>query len=308
MLNLLNLPKNAGVIGPFIGVVILLATVAILVIQQTIRPWATPDYGSETHLNMVDDLDGYTRTELTHLGDVSAAPLGWEPSDIARASEDGFAEFVGYGCASCHGIDGKGSASVPSVTGTTSRRLANMLEKGPKSMPAYADSHIVGADIDAIAEYLAGFAEATPTPEPVVRLTATPFPQPTPTPVPTAVPTATPVPVATLQPGAPTPTPAPPTPTPEPTATSAPVDTARLDSAQGLFFDVGCDICHGELAEGGSDAPSIEDLTAEEIRDFVREPQRPAGSQYSEGMDPYDESSLSEEELDEIIFFLLNLQ
>ena len=305
MLNLLNLPKNAGVIGPFIGVVILLTTVLLLVVQMTIRPWATDDYGSETHLSMQEELNGYTRTELTYVDTVSAAPLGWEPSDIARASSEGYAEFVGYGCASCHGINGLGSASVPSVTGTSPRRLANMLESGPKTMPTYAESHLVGADMDAIAAYLGGLVEATPTPEPVVRLTATPFPMPTATAAPVAAPTATPIPVATLAPGVPTPTPSP---TPAPTATPEPVDTARLENAQRLFFDVGCDICHGELAEGSSDGPAIEDMTAEEIRDFVRDPQRPANSKFSEAMDPYDIGSLSEEELDEIIFFLLNLQ
>ncbi|MBT3995593.1 MAG: hypothetical protein HOJ22_06335 [Chloroflexi bacterium] len=305
MLNLLNLPKNAGIIGPFIGVVILLTTVLVLVLQMTIRPWADDNYGSQTHLSMVEELNGYSRTELTYIGDVSEAPLGWEPSDLARASSEGYAEFVGYGCASCHGLDGQGSNSVPSVTGTTSRRLANMLEKGPKTMPAYADTHLVGADMEAIAAYLGSFAEATPTPEPIVRLTATPFPMPTATAAPIAEPTATPVPVATLAPGAPTPTPSP---TPEPTATPAPVDTAHLENAQRLFFDVGCDICHGELAEGTSDGPTIEDMTGEEIRDFVRDPQRPAGSKFSEAMDPYDTGSLSEEELDEIIFFLLNRQ
>lgn len=331
--NLLDLPKNAGVIGPFIGVAILVATVAILVLQMTIRPWATSDYGSETHLNTQEELNSYTRTELTYIGTTSDGPRGWVPSNIARAVENGdtkfvenalgglpassfandadagFAIFVGYGCASCHGLDATGTEAGPSVTGTSQRRLENMLEKGPKSMPAYGESHLLGADLTLIAEFLGSLAEATPTPEPAVRITATPFPQPTSTPAPlepTVAPTSTPVPTATLVPGAPTPTPAPPTPTPEPTATPEPVDTARLDAAQTLFFDVGCDICHGELAEGGSDGPTIENLTAEEIRDFVRDPQRPADSKFSEGMDPYEIGDITEEELDEIIFFLLN--
>jgi mono/diheme cytochrome c family protein len=328
--NLLNLPKNAGVIGPFIGVSILVVTVAVLVIQMTIRPWATDDYGSETHLNTKQGLDSYTRTELTYLGTTSDGPLGWQPSDVARSasngdvkfvgsSSDGLASasnatdaeagsaiFVGYGCASCHGLDATGTNAGPSVTGTSPRRLANMLEKGPKSMPVYGDSHLLGADLDLIAAFLGSLIEATPTPEPVARIKATPFPQPTTPPAPTQIPTPTAVPVATLAPGVPTPTPAPPTPIPEPTATPAPVDTARLDASQTLFFDVGCDICHGELAEGGSDGPTIENLTAEEIRDFVRDPQRPSDSKFSEGMDPYELGDLTEEELDEIIFFLLN--
>jgi mono/diheme cytochrome c family protein len=306
MLNFLNLPKNAGIIGPLIGVGILVVTVLGLVVQTTIRPWATSDYGSETHLNYAESLDNYTRTELTYIGDVSGSPLGWEPSESARASGDAHAIFVGYGCASCHGIDGSGTGYGPSITGSSERRIGNMLEKGPKTMPAYDEAHFVGDDLGAIVAYLTSLTEATPTPEPLVRLTATPYPQPTATPAPTVAPTATPVPVDTPVPGAPSPTPAPPTPTPQPTATPEPVDTARFDSAQTLFFDVGCDICHGELAEGSSDGPAVEDLTAEEIRSFVRDPQRPAGSKFSEGMDPYDIGNLSEEEMDEIIYFLLN--
>lgn len=306
MLNLLNLPKNAGIIGPFIGVGILLVTVIVLVLQTTIRPWADSNYGSETHLNTVETLDGYTRTELTYLGETTEAPIGWEPSDLARSSADDHAIYIGYGCASCHGIYGTGTNVGPSVTGSTERRIGNMLSKGPKGMPAYEEAHFVGDDLDSITAFLSGLIEATPTPEPVLRLTATPYPLPTATAAPTVAPTATPVPVDTPVPGAPTPTPAPPTPTPEPTATPAPVDTAHLNAAQTLFFDVGCDICHGELAEGGSDGPALEDLTADEIREYVRDPQRPASSKYSEGMDPYTLSDLSDEELDEIIFFLLN--
>ena len=111
------------------------------------------------------------------------------------------------------------------------------------------------------------------------------------------------MPVATPIPGAsPTPTSVPPTATP----TRPAVDTARLDSARRLFLDVGCDICHGVAAEGTSSGPSIEDMTAQELADFIRNPQRPANSTYSEAMDAYSVMDLTEEELEEIIFFLLN--
>ena len=182
MSSKLNLPKNAGVIGPFIGVSILVTTVAIVVVQMTIRPWATPDYGSETHLNTLSDFDGYTRTELTYLDTESEAPLGWVPSDSAREINDGFSSFVGYGCASCHGLDAAGTSAGPSVAGSSERRLSNMLEKGPKGMPAYADAHLLTEDRELIAAYLGSLPEATPTPEPVVRATATPFPMSTPVP------------------------------------------------------------------------------------------------------------------------------
>lgn len=304
MLDFLNLRQNAGIVGPFIGVLILLTTAGVLVAQVTLRPWATPDYGIETHFNTSAPVEGYTRTELTYLGEISDGPTGWVPSEIARASvEQGYVNFIGYGCAGCHGINGEGTASGPAVTGGTVRRITSMTRKGPKTMPAYGEAHLAGADFDSITDYLLGLPEATATPEPVVRLTATPFPQPTPTPEPTVPPTPTAAPVDTPVPGAPpTATVVPPTSTPTP----EPVDPVLLQAAQRLFFDVGCDICHGELAQGSDDGPALEDLTAEEIGDFVRDPQRPADSRYSEAMDPYNLMALTEAELDEIIFFLLN--
>lgn len=142
--------------------------------------------------------------------------------------------------------------------------------------------------------------------EPFVHHTATPFPLPTAIPEPTVTPTPTAVPVDTPVPGAPTATPEPPTPTPTVAPTQVPVDAVRLEAAQRLFFDVGCDICHGELAEGDEGGPVIEDLTAEEINNSVRDPLRPADSKFSEAMDPYDLTTLNESELDELIYFLLN--
>ncbi len=300
MFDFLNRNRNAGVIGPAIGVVVLFVTVTVLVLQVTIRPWATDDYGPETHLNAAEELDGYTRTEITHVGDVSDSPDGWVPSDAARESEfPGYATYVGYGCASCHGTDGAGTTVGPSINGASARRLDNLVRLGPKTMPGYDEAHLVGDDLDLIVSYLSSRPEASPTPMPVARATATPFPVPTPTAAPASTPAATAVPGAS-----PTPTSVPATATP----TRPAVDTARLAAAQRLFLDVGCDICHGVAAEGTSSGPAIEDMTAEEIREFVRNPQRPANSRYSEAMDPYTLMDLSEEELDELIFFLLNME
>lgn len=296
-----------GIVGPFIGVVILITSVSVLLVQTTLRPWATPDYSFETHLNTSNDLDGYTRTELTYLGEISDGPVGWSPSKFAKStSNQGYAAYVGYGCAACHGNDGGGTPAGPSVTGGSVRRIENLTRSGPKSMPAFGELHLVGADLALIATFLSGQTEATVTPEPFVRLTATPFPFPTAIPEPSVTPTPTAVPVDTPVPGAPTPTPEPPTPTPTVVPTQVPVDAVRLEAAQRLFFDVGCDICHGELAEGDEGGPVIEDLTAEEISNSVRDPLRPADSKFSEAMDPYDLMTLSESELDELIYFLLN--
>lgn len=298
MLDFLNLPKNAGIIGPFVGLSILIVTVLMLVLQVTLRPWATPNYSYKTHLNITPFEEGYTRTELAYLGETSDGPLGWIPSDFASASgAKEYANFVGYGCAGCHGIDGTGTSVGPSVAGSTARRISNLTRQGPTSMPAYGEEHLVGVDLDSITAYLSSLPEATATPEPSVRLTATPFPPPTPTAEPTVPPTATPVPGAP-----PTATSVPPTPTP----TREPVDPALLEAAQRLYLDVGCDICHGKLAMGDKGGPELSGLTSEEIRDSVRDPQRPPDSTYSDPMEPYELMALTEAELDEIIFFLLN--
>ncbi len=300
MFKLSNLNRHAGVIGPAIGVVILVVTVTAMVLQATIRPWATDNYGPNTHLNTSEELDDYTRTGVTFVGDLSDGPDGWVPSAAARESEfPGYAAYVGYGCASCHGTDGAGTSVGPSINGSSERRIGNLVRKGPKTMPGYDDAHLIGPELDLIVAYLTSRPEATPTPEPIARSTATPFPQPTATAAP--LPTPSPVPVGTPVPGV-TPTATVVVPTP-PT-----VDVARFNSARTLFLDVGCDICHGELAKGDTGGPAIEDLTAEQIREFVRDPQRDPNSRFSEAMDPYDVLSLSEAELDELIFFLLNLE
>ncbi len=300
MFDFLGRNRNAGIIGPAIGVVVLIVTVSVIVLQTTIRPWATDNYGRETHLNTSEELNDYTRTSVTYVGDVSGAPEGWVPSDAAKDSEyPGYAAYVGYGCAGCHGVDGAGTTVGPSITGSSARRIDTLVRQGPKTMPGYEESHLIGDDLDLIIAYLTERPEATPTPPPLARATATPFPIPTSTSAPE------PTPADTVEPGAsPTPTSVPATPTP----TREAVDTARLEAAQRLYLDVGCDICHGELARGTSGGPAIEDLTAEQIRDFVRNPQRPANSTYSEAMGAYDVLSLSEEELEEIVFFLLNME
>jgi mono/diheme cytochrome c family protein len=302
--KLSNLNRHAGVIGPAIGVLILVATVTAIVLQATIRPWATDNYGPNTHLNTSEELNDYTRTGVTYVGDISDGPDGWVPSAAARESEfQGYGAYVGYGCASCHGTDGAGTSVGPSINGGSERRIGNLVRQGPKAMPGYDEAHLIGPDLDLIIGYLSSRPEATPTPEPIARATATPFPQPTATAAP--LPTPTPAPPGTPVPGAtPSPTVAPATPTP----TQPAVDMARFNKARTLFLDVGCDICHGELAKGGDGGPAIEDLTAEQIREFVRNPQRDPNSRFSEAMDPYDVLSLSEEELDEIVFFLLNLE
>lgn len=81
----------------------------------------------------------------------------------------------------------------------------------------------------------------------------------------------------------------------------------RLEAAQLLFVDVGCDLCHAEDAMGTEEGPALNDLTAQEVQDFVRDPVRPPDSSYPKEMKAYGLDKLLDEELEELIFYLSNL-
>lgn len=280
-----------------VGVIVIGA--ALLIVQMALRPWAPPNEQADTHLNFDGPpAHGYTRSRLTYLSEVAAAPSGRVPSQEAlSAANQGQADYIGYGCANCHNINGSGGFAAPAVTGDSARRVTTLVRQGPGNMPAYTKAALSDADLNAIAAYIASLPQQpTPTPGPVTP-TATPWPSPTATPSPIPSPTATPIPGAT-----PTPTLVPPTPTPTP-------DAARLKAAKQLFRNVGCDLCHGEQAEGTRSGPALagQGLTPSKIESFVRDPKAPPNSKYSKPMKPFSKSDLSDKELQEIIYYILNV-
>lgn len=292
--------------GPTAALGIILVTALVLILQMTIRPWGGADRGWNTHFNYGEANAGYTRSLVTYVGEQANAPIDWVPSELALSAEvPAYADYVALGCASCHGFDGEGSPSGPPVAAGSERRIVTLTRKGPGQMPAYVEDDLPEVRMNSLAELIASMSEIPPTPEPVVEPTATPWPSPTPAPTPTPTPTPTPAPTATpLPPGAPTPVP--PTAVPEATATPTP-DPVLLAAARTIYIDLGCDLCHGVNGEGAEDGPDMYGLDAEGIRNFTREPERPSDSEYSKKMDAYTVKDLSEQELDEIIFFLLNL-
>ena len=276
-----------------------------LVFMVVLRPWASPDKSYETHLNLGDLSPGYTRSGLAYIGELAEGPEGWMPaSHFADVESRGEAAFVGFGCASCHDTDGSGTAGGPGIAGSSIRRINTLTRDGPGGMPAYGESFLRESDLDEIADYIVSLPEVPEHLIPVPAPTATPFPTATPIPLPTATPMPTPTP---LPPGAPTPIP---TPTPVPEATPAPTATpnpVRLAASQKLYIDVGCDLCHGVNGEGGSDGPALGDQPAAEISEMIRDPQRSPDSKYPEPMSDYTVDELSGAEMEEIIYYLLNL-
>ncbi len=131
----------------FIGVAVLLIALTLLVIG------ARSPY---THVNLDEGMDpNYTRTDQTVIGD----PIPYTGGELAgpRASdpvERGKQLFVTKGCASCHGLDGRGGIIGPSIVETKADKLRSKTLAGPKGMPAYAPDALTDADLAAIAAYL----------------------------------------------------------------------------------------------------------------------------------------------------------
>lgn len=112
-------------------------------------------HGPYTHANLNAGFDpGYTRTEQMLVG----APIpqsGRLPispaSDPAQLGEQ---LFVTEGCASCHGLDGRGGIIGPSIIGTKAEKLRVETLVGPKGMPPYAASALSDQELADIAAFL----------------------------------------------------------------------------------------------------------------------------------------------------------
>jgi mono/diheme cytochrome c family protein len=114
-----------------------------------------------THMNLAPGFDpNYTRTdqgvvgppEMYH-GDSLAVPPASDLVDL------GHELFVAKGCASCHGLDGRGGIVGPPVAGTNARELKVKAQVGPGGMPAFAPGALSDEDLKAIAAYLAAMSK-----------------------------------------------------------------------------------------------------------------------------------------------------
>lgn len=141
-------PSRNLVLPGFIGSAVLLIALTLLTIV------ARSPY---THSNLGAGFDpGYTRTAqmtvnvpmLMH-GDVLAVAPAADP--VARGKQ----LFVTSGCASCHGLDGRGGIIGPSILGTRAQKLRTVTNFGPQGMPPYAPGALSDQDLAAIAAFLA---------------------------------------------------------------------------------------------------------------------------------------------------------
>lgn len=257
-----------------IGVV---AAMIVLIGQITLRPWAGTDSGFDTHLNYSTVGDDYTRSVVGRVGDGKEAPVGWTPVDEKHSA---LAAWAGYGCASCHGLDGYGGVVGPDLQELVRDDFAKKIRFGQDGMPAYGDEDLTDEHIVLLEEYLVEIGGPPPTPTPIP---ATPVPTSTPSPTVTPLPISTPAPTATVAAGVSSTQ----TPALEPTVTvTATVELTptveseddELIAAGKLLYEEtagvkGCAECHGFNAEGGgpgsNNAPSIRGTTASKIRSSI---------------------------------------
>lgn len=109
-----------------------------------------------THSNLNTEFDpNYTRTEQTVVG--APIPFGGNMLAVPPASDPaelGKQLFVSDGCASCHGLDGRGGVVGPSIIGIKAEKLRVKTSIGPKGMPPYAPEALSDEDLAAIAAFL----------------------------------------------------------------------------------------------------------------------------------------------------------
>lgn len=139
--------KTNLVFPSFIGAAVLLIALTLLVIGAR-SPF--------THVNLDEGYDpSYTRSgqdlvgeSVPYAGGGLAVPLASDPV------ERGQQLFVSKGCASCHGLDGRGGVVGPSIEDTKADKLRSKTSSGPKGMPPYASNALSDEELAAIAAFL----------------------------------------------------------------------------------------------------------------------------------------------------------
>ncbi|MDO8611269.1 MAG: cytochrome c [Dehalococcoidia bacterium] len=140
--------------GPILGA-IMMSGLAFTLIAVVI---ARSPY---THGNLRPE--GYNRTDIIYLGEEHPFE-GIGLADPALAStgdpaQDGGVLFFGYGCASCHGLQGKGAAVGKDLSKADAEEISEKVRQGPKTMPAFESGDLTDADLEKLIAFLKSKAE-----------------------------------------------------------------------------------------------------------------------------------------------------
>lgn len=135
--------------GPILGALMMSGLALTLVVVIIYR-------SPYTHGNL--SAEGYDRTDIIYVGDEQPYD-GIGLTDLSAALsgdpvQDGSTLFFAYGCASCHGVKGEGSAVGPEIAGDSALKIGTKVREGPKTMPAYDLSVLSDADLEKLVAFL----------------------------------------------------------------------------------------------------------------------------------------------------------
>jgi hypothetical protein len=109
-----------------------------------------------THGNLRPE--GYNRTDIIYVGEehpFDGIPLA-DPGLAGTGDpvQDGRVLFFGYGCASCHGLQGKGGAVGKNLSSANSEEITDNVRQGPKTMPAFEAGTLSDGDLAKLIAFL----------------------------------------------------------------------------------------------------------------------------------------------------------
>lgn len=136
------------------GIMVTIFTGLVFIVVLILPPWASPDRGPYTKLNLGDRVSAnYHRTVNALVWKEGHIDPAWQPRD-SSFRENGDTAYVIYGCASCHGIDAQGSAAAGSVTGFDANIIRYFVRNGPGGMPAFSEEGLPDDNLNAIIGWL----------------------------------------------------------------------------------------------------------------------------------------------------------
>ena len=140
--------------GPILGAVMMSGLAFTLIVVIIYR-------SPYTHGNL--SAEGYNRTDIIYVGQEHAFQgPGLADPGVALTGDpvrDGGALFFGYGCASCHGLQGQGGAVGKDLGKSNSEEISQEVRKGPKTMPAFESGVLSDADLEKLIAFLESVKE-----------------------------------------------------------------------------------------------------------------------------------------------------
>ena len=140
--------------GPILGVVMMSGLAFTLIVVIIAR-------SPYTHANLSPE--GYNRTDIIYVGEEHpfAGPGLVDPNGTLSGDpvKDGRVLFFAYGCASCHGLNGEGSAVGKDLGKANSEEISQEVRRGPKTMPAFESGVLSDSDLEKLIAFLKSVRE-----------------------------------------------------------------------------------------------------------------------------------------------------